>query len=42
MKLDPLRPTYVADDPDGTITVTTVQDAQPIIEEAKAAANSYG
>mgnify|MGYP003155221577 FL=1 len=42
MKFDPLRPTYVADEPDGTITVTTVQDAQPIIEEAKAAANSYG
>tara|TARA_R110002012_G_scaffold313849_1_gene526022 strand:+ start:5358 stop:5663 length:306 start_codon:yes stop_codon:yes gene_type:complete len=42
MKFDPLRPTYVSDEPDGTITVTTVQDAQPIIEEAKADSNAYG
>ena len=39
---EPLRPTFVHEEPDGTVTVNTVQDAQPIIAEAKAAANAYG
>jgi hypothetical protein len=42
MNFEPLRPTFVSEEPDGTVTVNTVQDAQPIVDEAKQAANAYG
>ena len=37
-----IRPTFVHEEPDGTVTVNTVQDAQPIVDEDKQAANAYG
>ena len=42
MNFEPIRPSYVSEEPDGTITVNTVQDAQPIVDEAKQVANTYG
>ena len=42
MIFEPLRPTFVSEEPDGTVTVNTVQDAQPIVDEAKQASNAYG
>lgn len=39
---EPLRPSFVHEEPDGTVTVNTIQDAQPIVDEAKQASNAYG
>ena len=42
VKYEPIRPTFVYDEPDGTITADTVQDVQPHIDEAKFDMNAYG
>ena len=42
MNFEPTRPPFVSEEPDGTRTVNTVQDAQPIVDEARLAANAYG
>jgi len=42
VKYESLRPTYVHDEPDGSITVNTVQDVEELLHETQFDKNSYG
>ena len=42
VKYEPVRPTYISDEPDGTVTVNTVQDIQGIVDETRDDMNAYG